>query len=196
MMNFKMRFMTMVTMLVVAVMAVTAQDTTPTMQITLDKAIELALSENPTIKVADKDIELKEISKAEAWQNLLPSVTLDGAIQYNAKVGKMKMDMGGQTMEIKMGKDNTNTWNATLQVAIPLYAPAVYEAMNISNSDLQLAIEKSRGSKLDLINQVAKAYYQLMLAQDSYNVLNENFRLAETNFNIVNKMFEQGLVSE
>ena len=196
MMNFKMRFMTMVTMLVVAVMAVTAQDTTPTMQITLDKAIELALSENPTIKVADKDIELKEISKAEAWQNLLPSVTLDGAIQYNAKVGKMKMDMGGQTMEIKMGKDNTNTWNATLQVAIPLYAPAVYEAMNISNSDLQLAVEKSRGSKLDLINQVAKAYYQLMLAQDSYNVLNENFRLAETNFNIVNKMFEQGLVSE
>ncbi len=99
-------------------------------------------------------------------------------------------------MEIKMGKDNTNTWNAALQVAIPLYAPAVYEAMNISNSDLQLAVEKSRGSKLDLINQVAKAYYQLMLAQDSYNVLNENFKLAETNFNIVNKMFEQGLVSE
>ena len=196
MMNFKMRFMSVVTTLAVAVISVTAQETTPTMQITLDKAIELALSENPTIKVAEKDIELKEISKAEAWQNLLPSVTLDGAIQYNAKVGKMKMDMGGQTMEIKMGKDNTNTWNAALQVAIPLYAPAVYEAMNISNSDLQLAVEKSRGSKLDLINQVAKAYYQLMLAQDSYNVLNENFKLAETNFNIVNKMFEQGLVSE
>ena len=196
MMNFKMRFMSVVTTLAVAVISVTAQETTPTMQITLDKAIELALSENPTIKVAEKDIELKEISKAEAWQNLLPSVTLDGAIQYNAQVGKMKMDMGGQTMEIKMGKDNTNTWNAALQVAIPLYAPAVYEAMNISNSDLQLAVEKSRGSKLDLINQVAKAYYQLMLAQDSYNVLNENFKLAEANFNIVNKMFEQGLVSE
>lgn len=196
MMNFKMRFMSVVTTLAVAVISVTAQDTTPTMQITLDKAIELALSENPTIKIAEKDIELKEVSKSEAWQNLLPSVTLDGAIQYNAKVASMKMDMGGQTMEIKMGKDNTNTWNAALQVAIPLYAPAVYEAMNISNSDLQLAVEKSRGSKLDLINQVAKAYYQLMLAQDSYNVLNENFKLAEANFNIVNKMFEQGLVSE
>ena len=195
-MNFKMRFMSVVTTLAVAVISVTAQDTTPTMQITLDKAIELALSENPTIKIAEKDIELKEVSKSEAWQNLLPSVTLDGAIQYNAKVASMKMDMGGQTMEIKMGKDNTNTWNAALQVAIPLYAPAVYEAMNISNSDLQLAVEKSRGSKLDLINQVAKAYYQLMLAQDSYNVLNENFKLAEANFNIVNKMFEQGLVSE
>ena len=191
-----MRLMTVVAVLAVAVTAVTAQDTTPTMQITLDKAIELALSDNPTMKVADKDIELKEVSKSEAWQNLLPTVSLDGAIQYNVKVASMKMDMGGQTMEIKMGKDNTNTWNAALQVAIPLYAPAVYEAMNISNSDLQLAVEKSRGSKIDLINQVAKAYYQLMLAQDSYNVLNENFKLAETNYDIVNKMFEQGLVSE
>ena len=195
-MNLKMRLMTVVAVLAVAVTAVTAQDTTPTMQITLDKAIELALSDNPTMKVAEKEIELKEVSKAEAWQNLLPTVSLDGAIQYNAKVASMKMDMGGQTMEIKMGKDNTNTWNAALQVAIPLYAPAVYEAMNISNSDLQLAVEKSRGSKIDLINQVAKAYYQLMLAQDSYNVLNENFKLAETNYDIVNKMFEQGLVSE
>ena len=99
-MNFKMRFMSVVTTLAVAVISVTAQDTTPTMQITIDKAIELALSENPTIKIAEKDIELKEVSKSEAWQNLLPSVTLDGAIQYNAKVASMKMDMGGQTMEI------------------------------------------------------------------------------------------------
>ena len=166
------------------------------MHITLDKAIELALSENPTIKIADKDIELKEVSKSEAWQNLLPSVTLDGAIQYNIKVASMKMEAMGQTQEIKMGKDNSNTWNGALQVAIPLYAPAVYQTMKLSNSDLELAVEKSRGSRIDMINQVTKAYYQLMLAQDSYNVLQENFKLAETNFDIVNKMFEQGLVSE
>ena len=166
------------------------------MQITLDKAIELALSDNPTMRVAEKDIELKQVAKTEAWQNLLPSASLDGAIQYNIKVASMKMEAMGQTQEIKMGKDGSNTWNAALQVAIPLYAPAVYKAMSLSESDLELALEKSRGSKIDLINQVAKAYYQLMLAQDSYNVLNENFKLAETNYDIVNKMFEQGLVSE
>lgn len=195
-MNLKMRLKTVVAALAVATLAVNAQETTPTMHITLDKAIELAMSENPTIKIAEKEIELKQISKNEAWQNLLPTVTLDGAIVYNAKVASMKMDMGGQTMEIKMGKDDSNTWNGALQVAIPLYAPAVYETMNLSNSDMELAVEKSRGSKIDLVNQVTKAYYQLMLAQDSYNVLNENFKLAETNFDIVNKMFEQGLVSE
>ena len=195
-MNLKLRLMTAVAMLAAITLTVNAQKTAPTMQITLDKAIELALSENPTIKIADKEIELKEISKTEAWQNLLPSVTLDGAIVYNAKVASMKMEAMGRTQEIKMGKDNSNTWNGALQVAIPLYAPAVYETMKLSNSDLELAVEKSRSSKIDMINQVTKAYYQLLLAQDSYNVLNENFRLAEANFDIVNKMFEQGLVSE
>ncbi len=194
-MNLKMRLKTVVAMLAVMTLTVNAQEAT-TMHITLDKAIEIALSENPTIKIADKEIELKEVSKSEAWQNLLPTVTLDGAIQYNIQVASMKMEAMGRTQEIKMGKDNSNTWNAALQVAIPLYAPAVYQTMKLTNSDLELAVEKSRNSKIDMINQVTKAFYQLMLAQDSYNVLQENYKLAETNFDIVNKMFEQGLVSE
>ena len=195
-MKIKMRLMTIVAFLTALTLTTNAQESTPTMHITLDKAIELALSDNPTMKVAEQDIQLKEISKTEAWQNLLPSVTLDGAIQYNIKVASMKMEAMGVTQEIKMGKDGSNTWNGALQVAIPLYAPAVYKAMNLSKSDLQLAVEKSRGSKLDLINQVTKAYYQLLLAQDSYEVLNENYRLAVANYDIVNKMFEQGRVSE
>ena len=190
-----MRLKTVVAMLTAITLTVNAQEAT-TMHITLDKAIEIALSENPTIKIADKEIELKEVSKSEAWQNLLPTVTLDGAIQYNIHVASMKMEAMGRTQEIKMGKDNSNTWNAALQVAIPIYAPAVYQTMKLSNSDLELAVEKSRNSKIDMINQVTKAFYQLMLAQDSYNVLQENYKLAETNFDIVNKMFEQGLVSE
>ena len=59
-----------------------------------------------------------------------------------------------------------------------------------------MEIEKSRASKLDLVNQVSKAYYQLMLAQDSYNVLLGSYKLAEDNFNIVNAKYEQGAVSE
>ena len=195
-MNLRMRLKTVVAMLTAMTLTVNAQETATTMHITLDKAIELALSENPTIKIADKEIELKEVSKSEAWQNLLPTVTLDGAIQYNIQVASMKMEAMGHTQEIKMGKDNSNTWNAALQVAIPLYAPAVYQTMKLTNSDLELAVEKSRNSKIDMVNQVTKAFYQLMLAQDSYDVLQENFKLAETNFDIVNKMFEQGLVSE
>ena len=190
-MNLRMRLFTLATLLTATVLTAKAQET-PTMSITLDRAIELALSDNPTIKIADKEIELKEVSKKEAWQNLLPTVSIDGTVSYNIKVAEVKTSMG----TFKMGMDDSNTWNGALQVALPIYAPAVYKAMSITKSDLNLAVEKSRGSKIDLIDQVTKAYYQLMLAQDSYEVLNENYKLAETNFNIVNAMYGQGRVSE
>ncbi len=190
-MNLRMRLKTVAAMLV-AFTLVHAQESAPTMHITLDKAIELALSDNPTIKVAEQEIQLKEVSKKEAWQNLLPTVSIDGTISYNIKVAEIKTSMGS----FKMGMDDSNTWNGALQVALPLYAPAVYKTMSLTKSDLELAVEKSRGSKLDMVNQVTKAYYQLMLAQDSYNVLMENYKQAEINFDIVNAMFQQGSVSE
>ena len=191
-MNIKMRLKTVVAMLTAFVLTANAQETTPTMHLTLEQAVELALSENPTIKVAEQEIQLKEIAQTEAWQNLLPTVSIDGTITYNIKVAEIKTSMGS----FKMGMDDSNTWNGALQVAVPLYAPAVYKTMSLTESDLELAVEKSRGSRMDLINQVTKAYYQLMLAQDSYEVLNENYRLAEANFNVVNAMYEQGRVSE
>ena len=77
-----------------------------------------------------------------------------------------------------------------------MFAPAVYRTMSMTKTDIELAVEKSRASKLDLVNQVSKAYYQLMLAQDSYNVLLGSYKLAEDNFNIVNAKYEQGAVSE
>ena len=187
-----MRLRTVMALLTLFAFTANAQEAAPTMHLTLDKAIELALSENPTMKVAEKEIELKEVSKTEAWQNLLPTVSLTGSVTYNIKVAEIKTSMGS----FKMGMDDSNTWNGALQVSLPLYAPAVNQTMSLTKSDLQLAVEKSRGSKIDLVNQVTKAYYQLMLAQDSYNVLNENYKLAETNFNIVNAMYEQGRVSE
>ena len=68
--------------------------------------------------------------------------------------------------------------------------------MSMTKTDIELAVEKSRASKLDLVNQVTKGYYQLMLTQDSYDVLQKSYKLAEDNYNIVNAKYQQGVVSE
>ena len=68
--------------------------------------------------------------------------------------------------------------------------------MSMTKTDIELAVEKSRASKLDLVNQVTKGYYQLMLTQDSYDVLQKSYKLAEDNYNIVNAKYQQGTVSE
>jgi outer membrane protein TolC len=66
----------------------------------------------------------------------------------------------------------------------------------LTKTDVKLAEEKARASRLDMVNQVTKAFYQLLLAQDSYNVLQKSYKQSEDNFNIVNAKFEQGSVSE
>ena len=185
--------------LIAAVMlcaVVRAQEAGTVVNLTLDDALKIALSENPTIKVAEQQIEVKKISKDEAWQALLPSVDFSGTIQYTVLAAVMKLNMGGQVNSFKMGQDNTSTWNGQFQVSLPLFAPTVYATMNLTKSDLDNAVEQSRSSKLDLVNQVTKAYYQVILAQDSYDVLCKSLEQAEKNFNVVKSLYELGGTSE
>lgn len=172
--------------------AQTEQTTQNTLTLTLDKALEIALDENPTIKVAAEEIALKKVASKEAWQSLLPEASLNGSLDHTIKAAEMKLN----DMSFKMGQDGTNTANAGLSINLPLFAPAVYRAMSMTKTDIELAVEKSRASELDLINQVTKAYYQLMLAQDSYEELQGSYKLAEDNFNVVNAKYQQGAVSE
>lgn len=162
------------------------------LHLTLDKAVEIALSDNPTILVADQQIELKRVSRNEAWQNLLPSADFSGSVQYTVLAATMKLN----DMEFKMGRDGTSTWNGQVSVSLPIFAPTVYATMNMTETDLLQAIEQSRSSRLSLINQVTKAYYQLILTQDSYEVLKKGYDNAEQNFNVINSKYEVGKSSE
>ena len=171
---------------------VRAQEAKDTLTLTLDRALEIALSDNPTIKVAEEEIALKKVTHKETWQNLLPQASIDGT--WNHTISAAQMNLGGQSF--KMGMANSNTVSGGLNISLPIFAPSVYKAMSMTKTDIELAVEKSRASKLDLVNQVTKGYYQLMLTQDSYDVLQKSYKLAEDNYNIVNAKYQQGTVSE
>lgn len=163
-----------------------------TLELTLPRAIEIALAENPTIRVADKDVELKKIADKEAWMALLPEVNVTGNLQHTLLAAEM--NLGGN--KFKMGRDNSNTVAAGATLSMPLFAPAVYQNMKLTKQDILVAQEKARQSRLDLINQVSKAFYSTLLAQDAHKVMQESYQIAKQNFDVVNAKFEQGRVSE
>lgn len=163
-----------------------------TMNLTLAKAIEIALAENPIIHVADKDIELKKIADTEAWQSLLPSVDANLSLTDNILVAEMVTGMG----KFKMGVDGTLTAVGNVTLSLPVFAPAVYQNMKLTKQDILLAQEKARGSRLDLINQVTKAYYGALLSSDSYDVMKRSYGVAKDNFDVVNEKYKVGRVSE
>ncbi|MDR0698993.1 MAG: TolC family protein [Tannerella sp.] len=165
-----------------------------TVTVNLEQAVAIALSDNPTVIVAGMEVELKKSAGEEAYAGLFPEASLSGSYSRTLKKQTMVMDFGGQSQTIQMGTDNS--YSGGLVISLPVFAPALYKSINLTKTDVELALEKARSSKLGMINQVTKAYYQLLLAQDSYDVLQKSYRQAEANFNVVNEMFKQGLVSE
>ncbi|MCQ2222583.1 MAG: TolC family protein [Bacteroidaceae bacterium] len=163
-----------------------------TLDIDLNKAIEIALAENPTMVVADKEIELKKVADKEAWQNLLPSLDANLSLSHSIQVAAIKTQMG----EFKMGMDGSTTAMGALALQLPLFAPAIYQNMKLTKEDILLAQEKARGSRLDLIKQVTRAYYAALLAKDSYEVMQKSLKVSEENFNVVSSKFDVGKVSE
>ena len=164
-----------------------AQDT---LRITLQEAIQIALSENPTIKVADQEIQLKKEANREVIWGLLPDVSLVG--NFNHTIEKQSFAIMGQVMRV----GTMNNASGGLTASLPVFAPALYQSMSLTKTDVKLAMEKARSSRLDMVNQVTKAFYQLLLAQDGYLVLQKSYKQSEDNFNIVDAKFKQGKVSE
>lgn len=95
---------------------------------------------------------------------------------------------------IEVGLDNN--WNAGFNLSMPLYAPTLYKAIQLTEIDIDLAVEQARASKQDLVNGVSKSYYQLLLAENAYEVYQQSLKQAEENLRIVTSSFQQGLVSE
>lgn len=187
-----MKFVLKSTLALLLLMYVTTQSAQAqdTLRITLQDAVRIALSDNPTIKVAGQEIQLKKEARREAYAGLFPEASLVGS--YSRAIKKQSFAMEGKVIEV----GTNNTYSGGLSISLPVFAPALYKSISLTSTDVNLAVEKSRASHLDMVNQVTKAFFQLLLAQDSYEVLLKSYKQSEDNYKVVKAKYEQGAVSE
>ena len=165
------------------------------LRITLQQAIEIALNESPSIRIADRTIETKKYYRKEQIVGLFPNVT--GAASYQRTLQKQKMviDIPGLgTQEMQVGTSNNMVLSANL--SMPIIVPALWNTIKLTSMDIELAVEQARASKISLINNIKKAYYAVLIAQESYKVLLDNYKNVEGNAKLVTDKYNQGLVSE
>lgn len=176
---------------IISYLTSSAQDS---VHVNLQQALQIALSENPTIKIADRNIEAKKYYKSEQIAAMFPTLNATGSYQLTIQKQKMAMDMGGQSMEIEVGKSHNLAAGLSLQ--LPLVAAPTWYNLKLSQLDVDIAVENARSSKVALVNEVKKAYYGLLLAKDSYRVLQVNYANVEFTANNINDKYEQGLASD
>ncbi|MDE7440665.1 MAG: TolC family protein [Muribaculaceae bacterium] len=167
---------------------------TDTLRLSREKCVEIALQENPSVKVADLEVKKMDYAKKETKGNLLPTIDFSLAYQRSIELQSMNMNMGGQSTQIKMGTDNN--WNTGFTAAMPLVNASLWKAIQISETQILSALEDARASRIDLVNNINKAYYALLLAIASRDVIEQNYEIAKFNADIYTKQFEQGTASE
>ncbi len=74
--------------------------------------------------------------------------------------------------------------------------PSLWKNIQMSEVDIRMAMEKARSSRIDLINQVKKSYFSLLLAQDSYAVLKKTYETDSINLENIRNRFNQGVLAE
>ena len=183
--------------------------------LTLDKALEIALSENTSVKVADKEVERVGYAKKGAYAALFPQIDASASYQRTIKKQVMYMDFNAGALGggagagagsdsgsgsgsgsssssgggIEMGR--YNTYSAGVTAALPLVNAQLWKSIEISGQDVELAVEKARASRLDMVSQVKQAYYAVLLARQSKEVYKQvydnavaNFKLTEQKYNV------------
>ncbi len=157
------------------------------MRLTLQEAIDLALSENPTIKVADLEVERYDYVRKETLGNLYPSITASGTYTY--AVVKSEISKG-----LSFGADNTIA--AAAEVGLPLVMPAVWRSIKMTKVQMENAVEMARASRIDMVNAVKKAYYNILLAEQSLAVLRSSEEMVSKTVEQTRVQYEHGLASE
>ncbi len=187
-------------------MSMVATSAQATVTLTLDDAVRVALSENPTVRVADSEITKQEYAKKGTLSNLMPQVNFSAGYDRTLKKQVMYMgDMGGAggsdagaasafSDGIEVGLNNT--WSAGFSLALPLINAQLWKQLSISSDEVELAVEKSRQSRQSMVSQVRQAYYAVLLAQASHNALQENYDNAKKKYTDIEQKYRQGLSSE
>lgn len=179
---------------ILPVSAVSGAVPSDTLRLSREKCVEIALQDNPSVKVADLEVKKMDYAKKEVKGSLFPTIDFSLAYQRAIELQTLSMNMGGQTNKIKMGTDNN--WNTGFTASMPLVNASLWKSIQISETQILASLEEARASRIDLVNNINKAYYALMLAIASREVIRQNYDIAIMNADIYKKQFEQGTASE
>ena len=161
--------------------------------LTLESALQIALDQNLTVKIADQEIYRVDWIKKENWYALLPAVTGSGQYTNNVLKPVFFSDFfPGGKMEI--GSTHSYALNGTFQV--PLLSMPLFKNIQLSEIELKAALESLRNTKIELVAQVKNSFYGILMMEESLKVLGESYNNAKETADNIKKMFENGLASE
>lgn len=197
-----------------------ADSSETTVVITLEQALQIALSENVSVKVADMEIERTGFAKKGTYASLFPQIDISGNYQRTIKKQVMYMDIdmsgmaggsgssgggadasegssaSGNPMSGGLEVGRWNTYSAGVVAAMPIVNAQLWESIRISSANVELSVEKARESRLGTVTQVKSAFYSTLLAKEAFSVYKDVYENAVRNYEETEKKYNAQKASE
>ena len=156
---------------------------------TLKQCIDTAKVHNKTLQINRNNISISEQRIKEAQANLIPKITANTDYKYFTELPTQLMPMNalnpqapeGQFRDLQFGVPHNI--NANIQLAMPLYNPQVYGAIQntkIANELTQLQYQKSEEQ---VLYDITTLYYNAQ-------ILKHQLEFLETNLENTNKLLK------
>jgi outer membrane protein TolC len=162
--------------------------------ITLKDALKYALENNAAAKKAVLEIDKGKFKTQEVRAQALPQITGNAGLTYNAIIGQLVADIGGQTQSFKMGQ----AWNsvAGVQLSQQLFNQQVFTGLQAAKSSEAYYRLNAQLTQEQVIEQVANTYYQVLVNKQQLNVIDTNIKNVKVVEKIIANQYQNGLAKK
>jgi len=185
-------------MLVILGPAVLAQEAKPTVVLTIDEAIALALRQNPFHLASEERIAQARAGVRQAVAGFLPTLNASGGNTLDEKLFVLEFPsfVPGEPPQ-RFSIDFTKDYQMALTFGLPLFAGGRLTAgYRMANLGLKASQESVRLSEQETVLQAKQAFYGYLLAREFSEVANEGLRLAEDFMKNVKNLYDVGMASK
>jgi outer membrane protein len=167
----------------------------------LERSVNLALKNNPNIRIAEKEALKARASVLEAYSSILPQLDASASFQHAWELQKsiipnfLQPVLGGpDNLELAFGLNNTFIYGAT--VTQPLFlGGAGIAGIQLAMAARDAAEENLEDERQNLIYDTANSFYLCLLSKELVSVQDEAMAQAKANLDNVLKKYNVGTAS-
>ena len=169
-------------------------------ELTLKDAIHYALEHKADAEKARLDVKKSEYQIQEVRANALPNLTASGGMVYNPKLQATYIDgsafgiPGGDPLKMEMGQK----WSANAEAKLTqmLFSQAVFMGLKAARTTREFYLLNQQLTENEIIEKVAKAYYQVYQTRQMLQNVEANLALTEKTAGVVKGLNEAGLAKK
>jgi outer membrane protein len=167
------------------------------LDLTVDQAIQLAISNNPAYQASQLEIKQYRYRLMQSF-GFLPEATLSGSKIIDQKLMTIEIPSfvpGGEPTKASLRFQLD--YSFSFQVVQPVFTGGkIFFNYKNAELDLKMAKEREKNSKGDTILNVRKTFYNIQILQELLKAHQEAHSLAQGNYANVKKSFDLGMASQ